>query len=336
MKNPLVSVVIVNYNQKELTLNCLKSLSKITYPNIQIIVIDNNSEDDSAKVIASEYPKIKLVRNKENTGFTGGNNEGLKYTDGEYILLLNNDTVVTPNFIEPLVEDFLSQKDLGVVQSKMFVMDEPSLLDNVVSFQTLTGFLFHQGYLDTDKPDYQRFLYSFSAKGACMMIDRKVLDLGLFDEEYFAYFEETDLCWRVWLMGFKVGFEPRSIIYHKMGATSSKMNSSFVHYHSFKNRIRTIIKNAECKTLLWMLPIHVIICLSLAGYFFIIRSDGAKSVIKALWWNITHIAKTMSLRKKIQASRKMTDNQIFKIVMKNPSLSFYLNHLSLVRENLAK
>ena len=216
-------------------------------------------------------------------------------------------------------------------------MDDPKRLDSVISYQTSTGFLYHKGYLDKDRKEYKVFQYTFSAKGACMMVRRGVLRLGGFDREYFAYFEETDLCWRAWLMGYKVGFEPRSIIYHKMGATSSKMKSAFVHYHSFKNRIRTIIKNASFTTLLWMTPIHIACCLSLFFYFFVSgQRVGSWAIIKAIWWNILHLEDTLKWRRKIQRARKSKDRQLFSLVLKNPSLSFYLHHLSLVRKYLSQ
>lgn len=334
---PKVSIVIVNYSQKEITLNCLESLNKITYPNFEVIVVDNNSQDDSVKAIVNKYKsKIKLIRNQENLGFVGGNNIGIKSAVGDYILLLNNDTIVTPGFLQPLVEDFQTMKNLGMVQSKMFVMDHKELLDNVVTYQTSTGFLFHKGYLDRDKPEYRKFMFSFSVKGACVLIDKKVLTNGLFDERYFAYFEETDLCWRLWLMGFTVGFEPRSIIYHKMGVTSSKINKNIIQYHSFKNRLRTILKNASLSTLIWMLPPHVFLCLTLIGYFAFIREGGvSKSIIKALWWNLVNSPDTLIKRKVVQKMRKVSDEEIFKVTLKNPSLSSYLNHLSLLSKHLS-
>lgn len=319
-----------------MTLDCLKSLNSVTYPNYEIILVDNNSQDGSVEAIGKKYPKVKMVQSSENLGFAGGNNLGLKKTDGDYVLLLNNDTKVTESFLEPLVEDFSKIQNLGIVQSKMLVMDDPKLLDSVASFQTSTGFLYHRGYLDTDKPEYQEFIYSFSAKGACMMIDRRVLKLGLFDEDYFAYFEETDLCWRAWLLGFKVGFEPRSVIYHKMGVTSAKMNRAFINYHSFKNRIRTILKNTSIATLCWMLPIHLSICVMLALYFLLNREIAAsKSIFQALLWNITNLNGTFELRRKAQSLRKISDEEIFKMTLKNPSLSFYLGHLSLVKGYLS-
>ncbi len=335
MTYPKVSIIVVNFNQKLLTLNCLKSLEKVTYPNYEVIVVDNNSQDGSTVAVSRRYPQTKQIVNLANLGYVGGNNIGIKHARGKYLLILNNDTKVTPSFIEPLIEDFQKCPDLGIVQSKIFIMDKPDLLDNVASYLTNTGFIYHVGYLEKNKPEYQTFREIFAAKGACMMIDRKILKLGAFDDQFWCYFEETDLCWRAWVMGYKIGFEPRSVIIHKMGATSTTMKSAFIHYHSFKNRIRTIIKNTAPITLLWMLPIHLTTCIGLAIFFlFSGQVKGSLSILKAILWNLQMFDETWKIRKKIQSKRKVSDNEIFNRVMKNPPLSFYLHHLSLVRDNL--
>lgn len=337
MTHPLVSIIIVNFNQKGLTLACIASLKKISYPNFEIILVDNGSMDDTGSAVKKRFPKVWVYECKENLGFTGGNNIGIKKSKGKYILLLNNDTKVTPGFLQPLVEDLEKDSSLGIVQSKIFVIDKPTLLDSVVSYQTLTGFLFHRGYLDNDKKEYQNFMYTFSAKGACMLVRKEVFNAGLLDDDYFAYFEETDLCWRAWVTGYKVGFEPRSVIYHKMGATSVGMKSAFINYHSFKNRIRTILKNSSELTLLWMLPIHLVACVGLSLYFLISgRQSASLSILKAIYWNVTHLGGTLRLRSKVQTARKLSDGQIFARVMKNPSLNFYIHHLSLVKEHLSR
>lgn len=334
---PKVSIIIVNFNQKKLTLNCLASLKKISYPNFEIILVDNGSTDNTAVEVEKRFPKVRIYKCRENVGFTGGNNIGIKKSKGKYILLLNNDTKVTPEFLESLVEDLEKDVSLGILQSKIFVMDKPTLLDSVVSYQTLTGFLFHKGYLDKDKKEYQNFMYTFSAKGACMLVRKEVFKTGLLDNDYFAYFEETDLCWRAWVIGYKVGFEPRSIIYHKMGATSVGMKSAFINYHSFKNRIRTILKNSSGMTLLWMLPIHLVACVGLSLYFLISGQQSASlGILKAIYWNVTYLGGTLKLRSKVQAARKLSDTQIFARVMRNPPLNFYIHHLSLVKEHLSR
>ena len=337
MTYPKISIIVVNYNQKKLTLNCLASLTKISYPKYETILVDNNSQDDSVKVVEIKFPKTTLIQLATNTGFVGGNNAGIKVAKGNYILFLNNDTEVKPGFLEPLVEDLMKDEKLGVVQSKIFVMDHPDTLDSVASYQTSTGFLYHKGYLDKDREEYKKFQYTFSAKGACMMVKREVLKLGGFDQKYFAYFEETDLCWRAWVMGSKVGFEPKSIIYHKMGATSSKLKSSFVHYHSFKNRIRTIIKNSSGGTLACMLPIHLASCLVLSFYFLVSgQTNGTGAIIRAVFWNLKNLGETLTLRSMVQKARRTSDKEIFSITLKNPSLFFYIHHLSLVKQNLSQ
>lgn len=337
MTYPKVSIIILNFKQTKLTLNCLESLSNITYPKVETILVDNHSEDESIETIVNKLPGLIFIQSKKNLGYAGGNNLGLRRASAGYILILNNDTRVNPGFLEPLVSDMLTDPSLGIIQSKIFVMDQPKHLDGVTSYQTCTGFLYHKGYLDTDQPEYNQLLYSFSAKGACILVRREVLKLGLFDPDYFAYFEETDLCWRAWIMGYKVAFEPRSVIYHKMGATSITMKSDFINYHSFKNRIRTIIKNAAPFTLLWMLPIHLTTCIGIAIFFLLSgQKSGFLSIMKAIVWNIKMFNRTWNLRKIIQSKRKVSDSEIFNQVMKNPPLSFYLKHLSLVRGNLKK
>jgi GT2 family glycosyltransferase len=335
-KQPLVSIIIVNYNQKEYTIDCLASLSEMTYPNCEIILVDNGSTDGSVAALRNLKFKIRnskliVVENDRNLGFAGGNNAGYKKTKGKYVLLLNNDTKVKRNFLEPLVDDLEKDKKLGVVQSKMLVMDEPKLLDSVVSYQTSTGFLYHLGYLEKDKKEYQKFRYGLSVKGACMLIRKSALRLGLFDDTYFAYFEETDLCWRTWLLGYKVGFEPKSVIYHKMGVTSLRMNSWFIQFHSFKNRIRTIIKNTSFYTFLWMLPVNVAV--SLGFSFFLLftgRFIGFVSILRAIFWNIINFADTLKARRKVQSMRMLSDKKIFSYVFKNPPFGFYARHLRLL------
>ena len=141
MTIPKVSIIVVNFNQKQLTLNCLKSLKKITYPNYEIIFVDYNSQDGSVEVITKMFPKVRQVLNKNNSGYAGGNNAGIRQAKGRYLLILNNDTIETPGFIEPLVADLEKDPNLGIVQSKIFIMDNPKQLDNVVSYLTNIGFL---------------------------------------------------------------------------------------------------------------------------------------------------------------------------------------------------
>jgi GT2 family glycosyltransferase/protein-L-isoaspartate O-methyltransferase len=318
---PLVSIIIVNYNQKALLIKCLNSLKRISYPDYEVIVVDNGSTESCKNLEKYNrvFKRFSLIENEKNLGFSGGNNKGYEIAKGKYILLLNNDTKATRGFLEPLVEDLEKDPKLGIVQSKMLVMDKSDLLDSVVSYQTSTGFLYHRGYLEKDSKKYEKFRYGFSVKGACMLIRKKALNLGLFDDTYFAYFEETDLCWRTWLLGYKVGFEPQSVIYHKMGATSLRMDSWFIQFHSFKNRICTIIKNTSLPTMVWMLPLNITVSLGFCCFLFLTgKSVGAKSVLEAIFWNVSNITDTLNYRSKVQSLRKFSDKQVFADTFKNP------------------
>lgn len=321
-----VSIVIVNWNRIDYLKNCLKSLSKLTYRNVEIIVVDNASIDGSIEFVKKSYPKIKIVKNKTNLGFAGGNNAALPKITGEYVLFLNNDTKVDKKFLEPLVEAFEKDNKLGVAQSKILTMDNPKKLDAVGGYFTNTGFLYHYGYYQTDSKRYSKPLYMYSIKGASMMTRMNIIrKIGLFDHDFFAYFEETDFCHRVWLAGYTVQYIPDSIIYHKIGGTSNSMNNAFIQFHSFKNRINTYLKNLGLMELLLLLPIHLMLC-ELAGVGFIAKNKPGHfiAINKAIVWNIKTLSKTLKKRKRIQKKiRVISDKELFKKVKRNPPIRYY-------------
>src|SRR3989344_3605371 len=207
MKKDLVSVIIINWNGLEHLQKCLPSLYGQNYKKIEVIVVDNGSIDDSVSWLNKKYPKVKIVKNKENKGFAEANNQGYEITTGEYILFLNNYTKVTKTFLTELLKVLKSNDLIGGVQSKLLLMDSPTRLDSVGSYLTNTGFLYHLGVYAEDSKKYSKQLEVYSAKGACMLLKREVLkkvevEGEIFDSRYFAYFEETDMCHRVWLAGY--------------------------------------------------------------------------------------------------------------------------------------
>src|SRR3989344_1603440 len=126
-----VSIVIVNWNGKKFLKNCLDSLQKLTYNTVEIIVVDNNSIDGSGAFVKKYYPKVKLIENDKNYGYAGGASIGCKHVSGSYVLFLNNDTVVTADFIEPLLADFQKDPRIGCVESQMRLLEDKSTLDVV-------------------------------------------------------------------------------------------------------------------------------------------------------------------------------------------------------------
>lgn len=321
-----VSVILVNWNGLHYLKKCLPTLTKSSYSNYEIIVTDNASSDGSTSYLTKYYPKVKIVRNKENLGFAGGNNEAMKEVTGEYILLLNNDTIVTKDLIKNLVERIEEDKSIGVVQAKILSMDNSKRLDSVGAFLTNTGFLYHYGYYQYDKKIFDKTINLYSAKGAGMLIRKNLIDkLGLFDDTFFAYFEETDFCHRVWLAGYKIVYAPKAVLYHKIGGTSNKMNNAFIQYHSFKNRIRSYIKNLGTEEMIKILPLHILLC-EAAGISFIFkkRFDLFIAINKAIYWNIIHLDETLKLRHVIQYKyRKVSDEEIMPLLKRKGSLKYY-------------
>lgn len=328
----LVSIIIVNWNGLRWLPDCFGSLAKQDWKEYEIIFVDNASKDDSVAWVRKNYPKTKILINKENLGFSDANNVGYKIAKGKYILFLNNDTRVTKTFLTELVKVLKSDPTIGGAQSKILLMDHPDTHDSVGAFFTPTGFLLHYGFGAKDSPRYDKQIDLYTAKGACMMFKKEVLrkvemDGNILDPSYFAYFEETDMCHRVWLAGYRVVYAYKSVIYHKMGATSSSMNNAFVQYHSFKNRINSYIKNLSGPWLLKTLPIHLLLC---EGFSVISLLKGkcklSWSIQKALWWNIGRLSITLRNRRYIQTNiRTISDDTMWTKMLKRPKLLYYWN-----------
>lgn len=315
IKKPLVSIIIINWNGGDVFKNCLKSLYKIDYPNWELIVVDNGSVDGSDGFIKSLGSRVKsqVIYNNKNVGFAKANNQGVELAKGKYVLLLNNDTKVEPDFLSKLVEKMERDSSLGVIQPKILLMDKKGYLDNAGSFFTKLGFLDHWGFMQKDGLEFSQEREIFSAKGACMLIRKKMIEkVGLFDEDFFSYFEESDFCWRVWLSGYKVIFYPQAKIYHKLGFTIKRLDVLNLNYHYYKNRICSLIKNLGQENIFLVLFLHILISLGILAVFLLrFHPKNAFLIAKALWWDIIHLPSTLNKRKKIQSLRKTTDKEIF-------------------------
>lgn len=329
MTKKLISVIIINWNGKKHLSYCLSSLERINYPNFEVIVVDNASIDGSVEYIKKNFSQVKVIQNKKNLGFAEANNIGFKKAKGEYILLLNNDTKVTPNFLTELVRVMESDKKIGAVQPKIIFMDSKRLQAGG-SFLTKTGFLYHFGcQKNPDDKKYNQPLEIFSTSGSCLLIRRKVIEkVGLFDPDFFCYFEETDFCWRVWLAGYKILYLPTAMIYHKGSQTARRLKLSFVEFHSFKNRICSLIKNLGALELFKILPVHLIFCqLAVLGFFIKGQLADAWAIYKAIGWNFLCLRETLEKRRKIQGKiRKISDRRLMPKI-KRPVRPLYYYYL---------
>jgi len=332
MDKPFVTIIIVNWNGEDVIDDCLSSLMKQEYKNIEVIVLDNDSKDRSKQIIKKKFKYVKLIESDKNLGFAEGNNVAVKQAKGEYILLLNSDTLIMENFLSVLISSFAKNKKIGIVQPKILYKSNSSYKDGTINsigaYFTSTGFLYYLGYGKNSSISlYSKKKEIFSAYGACMLIRRKVIEeVGLFDPDFFLYFEETDFCVRVWLAGWKIVYIPDSVIYHIGGVSARKFGIEKVYFHSFKNRICSYLKNFEIETLIKVMPLHLFICESTAiAYLLLGKLHLFIAVQKSIIWNIKNLHKTLVKRDKIQKHvRKIKDVDFLLKVGKNPRLSYYI------------
>jgi len=236
-KDSLVSIIIVNYNGKKLLEKCLKSLKAIDYNNYEIILVDNNSTDNSIEFVKNMYPSIIIIKLDKNYGYAEPNNIGAKNAKGDLLLFLNNDTLVKSNFITEILKPIKKDPQIAICQS--LLLKSNSQVDSSGDFVDTLG----RVYSSKDKAnDIKKIL---SARGASMMVRKECFwELGGFDKNFFASYEDVDLGWRAWLWGYKVVLAPDSIVHHKIGQTSQNLSST-LRFHGVKNSLVLRLTNFE-------------------------------------------------------------------------------------------
>ncbi len=326
MKKELISVVIVNWNGRRWLKDCLDSLHSQNYDNYEIIFVDNNSSDNSVEFVSKKYPKIRIIQNKENVGFAKGNNQGIEKAKGDYVLLLNNDTWVEKDFLEKLIKSFEVIPNLGCVQPRIVLMKDQENLDVCGAFWTSSSFLYYYGLAKNKNLDkYNKIMPVFSIKGAAMMIPKKVINkIGLFDDDFWCYYEETDFCHRLWLSGYECWYYPKTTCYHAVGGISTSFHYSYIQFHGYKNKLSSFLKNFEFPTLFKVLPIYFFWQFTLSLIWLAQGKLGSfSSIFKATWWNIVHIKSTVKKRKLVQLSRQIKDRDLFLSIKKKPRPEYY-------------
>jgi GT2 family glycosyltransferase len=245
MTAPLVSVISINYNQAQLTCQMIASLQSVTYPCVEIIVVDNASPTDAPGIIAERFPEVKLIRSEQNLGFAGGNNLGIAEARGEYLLFLNNDTEVAPNFLEPLVQLFVQNPQAGIASPKILYYGT----DNVIQYagsrgiNTWTGRSITIGQTEQDQGQHNLSGPTALADGAAMMVPRRVVEaVGVMPEVYFLYYEELDWCEMLKRGGYTCHYVAESAIYHKESMSVGKA-SVLKTYYMNRNRLLFIRRN---------------------------------------------------------------------------------------------
>ena len=319
---PLVSVVIPHQASAEILLACLESIARDTsYSNYEIWVVDNGSSDGSVEIARQRFPGIHVLRLEENLGYAGGCNRGIQATRGAYVLLLNNDTEVEPGWLRELVGAAESDASLGACQPKIRSLRERTrfeyagaaggLLD-LYAYPFSRGRL--MGHVETDRGQYDDPIEVFWASGVCILIRRAALvETGGLDEVMFCYMEEIDLCWRLHLMGWRVGYVPTAIVYH-IGAYSQDMRVVRRMYLNHRNSMIMLIKNYSARSLAWILPVKIALELFILTGALLRNPRRSRAVLLSFGWLALHVPTVMRLRREVQSRRRVPDSAIFDLL----------------------
>jgi GT2 family glycosyltransferase len=241
MSQPLTSIVIPNWNGAHHLPACLDSLRAQTYPGVETIVADNGSTDDSLELMARNYAWVRVLALGENLGFTGACNAGMQAAQGEFVVLLNNDTEADPHWIEEVVAAFERHPEAGLVASKMLLFDRRDAFHTAGDFYRVNGIPGNRGVWQKDEGQYDREEPVFNACGGSAAYRKTMLDqIGLLDEDLFFSCEDLDLAWRAQLAGWKCIYTPRAVVYHKLKASGGGVTASF---HDGRNFIYLLAKD---------------------------------------------------------------------------------------------
>ncbi len=290
---PLVSIITVNYNQAEVTCALLASLDKTTYPNLEVIVVDNHSTEDDPTVIKKRYPNIVFIQNPINYGFAAGNNYGLMRARGEYVMLLNNDIEVPPGFLEPLVAKLENHPEIGAVSPRIKFYYQPDTIqyagytpiDRVTIRNTAIG------YREKDKGQYNEDRETAYAHGAAMMVPMRVVkEIGLMSYIFFLYYEEADWCERILRAGYKIYYVGSSYVLHKESVSTGKLSPLKIYYLN-RNRIVFMRRHLQGKAyyIALLYQLFVAIPKNAFKWLFKGRIGLFLAYYRAIGWHVTHL-----------------------------------------------
>lgn len=288
----------------------------MNWPNFGIYVIDNGSTDGSLDFVRRHYPKVGFIEMEENTGFARANNLAISKSTAPFVCLLNNDMEVTPDWLNVLMENFEDTK-VAVAVPKMY--DFQGHLNSTGGACDFYGFAYNRGIGEVDRGQYDESCYlPYGCLGAAL-VRRSVFDeIGYLDETYFPiYHEDVDFSWRLMLMGYKIAYNPSSVVYHHhMGTTMASGRSTIIGWWE-RHRFRTLLKNYQKKTLATILPTLAILKILHIGYAVAVNRDAkeVRAVLSAYLWNLRQLKDTIRERRRIQVSRRIPDSELRRMLI---------------------
>jgi GT2 family glycosyltransferase len=301
----LFSVVIPNWNGAHHLPPCFQALRSQTYPRLEVIVVDNASQDNSRDLITHDYPEVRLIPLPENRGFTGACNAGMEAAQGEYVALLNNDTEVDPGWAAEIVAAFERHPDAGLVASKMLLFSDRSRFHTAGDLYRVDGRLINRGVWEKDEGQYDREDYVFSACGGSSAYRRTLLDeIGRLDDDFFFSCEDMDLAWRAQLAGYRCVYTPGAVVYHHLSATGGGVTASF---YDGRNMIWILVKDYPAA--LWhkhglkILRAQFRLAWEAARAW---RGQAARARLRGMTAGVLGIPKMLRKRRGIQQARRVS------------------------------
>jgi GT2 family glycosyltransferase len=323
MNRELVSIVIVNYNGEEILCPCLDSVYAQSYRPIEVIVVDNASKDESVRVIEDKFPAVRIILSEKNIGFAAGNNRGVAEAHGEYIVLLNNDTIVEDDWLPPLIE-MLKRPNVSAVTSKV-------VTEGVLStFYEKNGTINYLGYnIMGEFTDLSRV---FFAGGASVMFRKDEVGEPFLDE-YFLYHEDVFLSWKLRLRGRSVAMAQQSIVHHKGSATVRQQASGFVTFYQERNRLLNAMLCYETRTVLLLVPYFIGDGAAKLLLSVINQRKSFPGIVRAYWWLLAHAGWIRMERERLQSQRAVSDREImsamsYKVVDSDSAPARLMNGIS--------
>ena len=307
--NPLISIVILNYNAGNLLIDCVDSIQKSNYKKFEIIVVDNISKDKSHRKCKEKFPNIKLIENSENLGYCEGNNVGLRIANGEFVVILNPDTIVDPSWLSELLYAYRKNGD-GIYQPKFLASTDHTMLLSTGNMIQIFGFGYSRAKGDIDKKQYENFEKINFASGTCIFTSKKMIEeIGLFESFLFAFHDDFELCWRGALIGINSFYVPTAIVYHPIEGYSFKW-SPLKFKLLERNRKYCLLTLYSRSTFYKMIP--GLLLVDIAVLFFYLSKGLGKMKIEADIEILKNLGKINEKYKKNQEKRKIADSDLIK------------------------
>jgi len=307
-EKPLVSIVILNYNAGKLLINCVRSITKSKYSNYEIIVVDNNSNDQSHKECKNEFEQIRLIENKENFGYCEGNNIGIRKANGKFITILNPDTIVNENWLEFLMQAYQKNGE-GLYQPKILSLNEKEIIQSTGNYIHLFGFGYARDKGEKNSNIRDKIEKIGFASGTCLFTSKLVLDkIGLLDPFIFLYLDDLDLGWRAKQIGIPSFFVPDSIVFHAESYILKWSSKKF--YWLERNRKYCLLTHYSKKTQYKILPTLIIV--EILVLFFYLSKGFIFAKLKAdvdILKNFSQIKKKYN---ELELKKTLDDKEIIK------------------------